>query len=434
MSTILLNPAATLDAYVAAGGGAGLQRARRLGPSVVIAEVRDAGLRGRGGAGFPTGMKWAGTARAEGTPAVVCNSAEGEPGTFKDRWLIRTNPYQLLEGIAIAALAVGASRAFIGVKERFLTELARLDGALAEMTAAGMLGDLDITIVPGPDDYLFGVETALLEVIEGKDALPRIHPPYIQGLFEDTIAEPHPVVVNNVETLSNVPHILANGPGWFRSFGTEGTPGTMVFTIGGDVERESVVELPMGTPFSHLLGAAGGVKGGRAVRMVVNGVSNRPLRGDELDTPLDFDAMRAIGTGLGSGGFTVYDETACVAGVVRALTAFLANGSCGQCPPCKLGATEITAHFDRLAQGAGGVKDLEDISGWTVKVTDSNRCGLGAGTAALTQGILAAFGDHLAAHLAGAACAKDREYRAPVIYDWDPAAGRFTYGRPKVML
>ena len=430
MSTILLNRAASLDDYLAAGGGAGLSRARGLGPAAVVAEIRNSGLRGRGGAGFPTGIKWAGAASADGPAYVVCNAAEGEPGTFKDRWLIRTNPYQLIEGMAVAALAIGAAEAFIGIKARFEPETAALHRAVAEMAVGGMLDGLEVTIVPGPDDYLFGVETALLEVIEGRDPLPRIHPPYVQGLFEETIDDPVAVVVNNVETLSNVPHIVARGAGWFRSFGTEDSPGTMVFTIGGDVEQEVVAELPLGTPFSRLLSLAGGVTEGRSVTMVANGVSNRPLRGDELETRLDYASMQDIGSGLGSGGFTVYDETACVAGVTRALSAFLANGSCGQCPPCKRGTTEITRRLGQLAGGVDGVSELEDIAAWTVRVTDSNRCGLGAGEAALIQGVLAHFGEHLARHVAGVECPGERTYTAPVIYDWDSEAGRFTYGVP----
>ncbi|MCB2223772.1 MAG: hypothetical protein KQH83_06310 [Actinobacteria bacterium] len=429
MSTILLRgaPVASLDEYTALGGGAGLAKARELGPDGVIAVLRDSGLRGRGGAGFPTAIKWSGI-RSAGRPAfVACNAAEGEPGTFKDRWLMRNNPYQLVEGLVIAAETVQAPQVFVGIKELFLQEMAALERAIDEMRSAGMIGDLMITLVPGPDDYLFGEEKGLLEVIEGRDPLPRMHPPYIQGLFETTIDEPSPVLVNNVETLSNVPHALANGAEWFRGFGTDDTPGTGVFTIGGDVEREIVVEMPMGTPFSTLLDAAGGVKEGRGLLMVVNGVSNRPLTAAEAVTPLDHGSMRALGTGLGSGGFTVYDETACVAGVAEAMTAFLMNGSCGQCLPCKMGATEIRARFDELREGIDGPGAVEDLGSWVLHVTDQNRCGLGSGTSAFTAGILSHFAEYLAVHVAGGSCGTHREYAAPVIKDWDPAAGRFTY-------
>jgi NADH:ubiquinone oxidoreductase subunit F (NADH-binding) len=360
---------------------------------------------------------------------VVCNAAEGEPGTFKDRWLMRSNPYQLLEGIAIACAATGAAAAFIGTKERFVDEVAALERAAGEMEAAGLLGDVTISIVPGPDDYLFGEEKALLEVIEGRDPLPRLYPPYVEGLFGDQRGESYSVVVNNVETLSNVPHVAAYGPGAYRSLGTEASPGTMVFTIGGDVERETVVEMELGTPFSRLLAEAGGARGGGDIVMVANGVSNRPLTPAELDLPMDFDSMKAAGTGLGSGGFTVYDSSACVAQVAAALSAFLYDGSCGQCPPCKLGTEEISRGFGALASGGPGMSELEDVAAWAIRVTDSNRCGLGAAQRALADGVLTAFPEHLAAHVAGSSCPTDRVVEAPVIVDWDREAGRFTYKR-----
>ena len=422
-------PVTSLAEYRALGGGAGIETARRIGPDATVEAVRDAGLRGRGGAGFPTGVKWSGTLRAEGGPKyVVCNAAEGEPGTFKDRYLIRVNPYQLLEGVLIAASAVEASHAFIGIKAKSAVEIAALERAAAEMADAGMVGDTTITIVPGPDDYLFGEEKALLEVIEGKDPLPRLYPPYVQGLFEEPGGEIHPVVVNNVETLSNVPHILARGADWYRSRGTADSPGTMVFTIGGDVRREGVAELPLGTPLAALVAdVGGGLHEGRRALMVANGVSNRPLAGSELDVPMDYESMRAAGSGLGSGGFTVYDDTACVAQVAAALSAFLYAGSCGQCPPCKLGAETITRRFEMLAAGEGGLRQLEEIGAWVMRVTDSNRCGLGAGSQALAEGIMRTFGDHMAAHAAGEACPPGRIVSAPLIEDWDAEAGRFRY-------
>jgi NADH:ubiquinone oxidoreductase subunit F (NADH-binding) len=422
-------PVSSLDEYAAGGGGAGLRRAREIGPAATIEEIRKSGLRGRGGAGFPTGVKWSGARRAEGeTRYVVCNAAEGEPGTFKDRWLIRSNPYQLLEGIAIAAHAVGAGEAFIGIKAKSTTEIAALQLAAIEMADAGQLADCSITIVPGPDDYLFGEEKALLEAIEGRDPLPRLYPPYVQGLFEETTGSPKPTVVNNVETLSNVPRILREGADRFRSVGTARSPGTMVFTVGGDVRKETVVELEMGTPLSLLINDIGkGLRRGRRLNVVANGVSNRPLSAAELDTPMDFESLQGIGSGLGSGGFTVYDDTACVAQVAATLSSFLNNGSCGQCPPCKLGTGEITSRFGALASGDAGMRELEEIAAWSIRVTDSNRCGLGAGQQALARGFLETFPDHFAGHVAGAPCTPPRRVAAPVIEDWDPEAGRFRY-------
>jgi NADH:ubiquinone oxidoreductase subunit F (NADH-binding) len=406
-----------------------LSRAAAIGPAATIEEVRQSGLRGRGGAGFPTGVKWAGVRETNDPDKyLVCNAAEGEPGTFKDRWLIRSNPYQLLEGIAIAAGAIGAGGAFIGIKAKFATEVAALERAAAEMADAGMLSAATITIVPGPDDYLFGEEKALLEVIEGRDPLPRLYPPYVQGLFEETTGQPRPTVVNNAETLCNVPHIIAHGAKWYRSFGTEKSPGTMVFTVGGDVQREAVVELQLGTPLATLVNQVGnGIKPGRQLSLVANGVSNRPLAPSELDAPLAFESLRAIGSGLGSGGFTVYDDSACIADIAAALSAFLNRGSCGQCPPCKLGSAAITERFEQLAAGTAGMRELEEIVAWTMQVTDSNRCGLGAGQQVLARGILETFPEHFTSHVAGEPCTERRRIVAPVIEDWEPAAGKFRY-------
>ncbi len=328
-------PIESLDAYLAAGGGDGLTRALDIGPEAVIAEVRASGLRGRGGGGFPTGVKWHGL-RGEESPTkyVVANGAEGEPGTFKDRWLMRHNPYQVLEGLQIAALSVGAAGAFIALKRKFSLEVAAVKRALGEMSAAGLMGDLPVGVAEGPDDYLFGEEKAMLEVIEGNDALPRLYPPYVRGLYA-TQDESNPTVVNNVETLSNVPHILAKGADWFRSHGSAESPGTMVFTVSGDVRREAVVELEMGTPLSFLVfGIGEGLAAGRRVKAAISGVSNRPLPAAVLDAPMSFEGMKEVGSGLGSGGFIVYDDTACMVRVGQVLSQFLNRESCGQCPPC----------------------------------------------------------------------------------------------------
>jgi NADH:ubiquinone oxidoreductase subunit F (NADH-binding) len=414
-----------LDAYLAVGGGEGLERAGAIGPGEVISVIRDSGLRGRGGAGFPTGIKWQGLRHdASAKKYVVCNAAEGEPGTFKDRALMRANPYQLIEGMSIAAGAVGASEAFIAVKASFTAELERLKTALAEMSAAGLAGEAAVGVVEGPNDYLFGEEKALLEVIEGNDPLPRLVPPYVEGLFAAG-DDANPAAVNNVETLSNIPHIVARGAPWFRSMGTEESPGTMVFTVSGDVQREAVVELEMGTPLSFLVyGVGEGTAPGREAKAVVSGVSNVPLPGPLLETPLSFEGMRAAGSGLGSGGFVVYDDTACMARVGEVLSSFLNRESCGQCPPCKLGTGAITERFGRLHASERRTADLEEIVAWMTRVTDANRCGLGGGQQALARGLLEHFWEELSAHLEGH-CPSDRSIPLPKLEDYDAAAGRF---------
>src|SRR3954471_2222254 len=292
MASFLLSdpPVTSLDEYLAGDGGLGLARAQDLGPAQTIKELGLAGLRGRGGGGFPTGRKWSTIAEAEGTDRyVVCNGAEGEPGTFKDRMLLRTNPYQLVEGVIIAGYAVGATEAFIAVKETFTRERENVVRAVEEMQQAGICQQCTITVVTGPDEYLFGEEKALLEVIEGNAPLPRVLPPYEHGLFatapqvgwESHEAEPghrgghqsHPTLVNNVETLSNVPHILHRGAEWFRSLGTAESPGNLVVTVVGDTVRAGVAEVELGTPIGEVLESVGGGVGeGRTIKAVLSGV------------------------------------------------------------------------------------------------------------------------------------------------------------------
>lgn len=423
----LLTRMEDLDAYRADGGGVALERASRLGPEAVATQIRASGLRGRGGAGFPTGLKWQGLQREEEEPRyLVCNAAEGEPGTYKDRALMRANPYQLIEGVAVAALAVGAEEAYIATKARFTPQIERLRAAMEQMAEADMVGDIPITLVEGPDDYLFGEEKALLEVIAGRDPLPTLYPPYINGLFAGG-DDPNPTVVNNVETLSNVPHIMQHGAEWFRSMGTADSPGTMVFTISGDVQHEGVVELPLGTPLAVLVyGFGEGLAAGRRIKAMVSGVSNVPLTAADIDTPMDFEAMAAAGSGLGSGGYIVYDDTACIAQVAGMLSAFLWRESCGQCPPCKLGTGELTGRFESIAAGEGDVGDLEDALAWTERVTDANRCGLGAGQRALAKGFLERHWDELVGHLEEG-CPGHRERLLPSFAGYDEIAGRFEY-------
>lgn len=396
-----LDPVPDLAAYLAVGGGSGLQRALELGGPSVVEIVRRSGLRGRGGAGFPTGIKWKGAAADHQPRAVVCNAAEGEPGTSKDRTILTRDPYRVIEGMAIAAVAIGATTAYLGIKARFTEPIARLDVAAREMAAAGMLEGIDFRVVEGPDDYLLGVETALLEVIQGNDPLPRTVPPYIQGVVGPDGTE-YATVVNNVETLAHVPSIIARGPDWFRSKGTERSPGTMVFTVSGDVKTPTVVELAMGTPLSVLIyGPGGGMRAENGPKLIVSGASNRPITAAEIDTPMSFEGMEAIGSGLGSGGFIVYDDTTCAVEVGLLLSSFLQRGSCGQCPPCKLGTTAYMNGFGLMMEGRATFDDVDDLTAWLVRVTDANRCGLGAGQREVARGILDTFAGDVVACLEG---------------------------------
>jgi NADH:ubiquinone oxidoreductase subunit F (NADH-binding) len=414
-------PLANLDEYLATEvGGLGLLRATELGPAATIDAVGRSGLRGRGGGGFPTGRKWQGIAEQQdaGLRYVVVNGAEGEPGTFKDRALLRANPYQVVEGAMIAAFAVGAVEVFIALKRRFTREIERVTLAVQEMQTAGICRDCSVSVVEGPDDYLYGEEKAMLEVIEGKAALPRVQPPYEVGLFVQTNGLSNPTLVNNVETLSNVPYILARGSEWFRRLGTEASPGTVVCTVVGDVRRAGVGEVPLGTSLAAVIDAVGGgPQPGRTVKAVMSGVSNAVVTGDLLETPLDYEAFRAIGSGIGSCGFIVFDETACMVEVARLFSAFLAAESCGQCPPCKLGSQEMTDRLRHIESGRGGDDDVTEIGRWLLRVTDGNRCYLAVEEQQVVSSILRAFPDEFAAHIEGGRCPRPRAVPLPKILD-----------------
>jgi NADH-quinone oxidoreductase subunit F len=426
-------PITSLDAYLATDwGGLGVQRAQELGPSATIEVISNSGLRGRGGGGFPTGRKWASIGSQRRTRRyVVCNGAEGEPGTFKDRALMRANPYQLVEGVIIAAFAVGAEEAFICLKQSFERERAAVTRAVQEFQAAGICADCRMTIVGGPDEYLFGEEKAMLEVIEGKPPLPRWFPPFEHGLFagdpqlgweatprSGSRGGPNPTLVNNAETLSNVPHIVARGADWFRSMGTAESPGTVVITVVGDVVAPDVGEVELGTPLRAVIDAVGsGVASGRQVKAVLSGVANPVVTAADLDVPLSYEGFTAIGSGLGAAGFIVYDDIACMVDVAYQLSRFLYIESCGQCPPCKIGSGEITQHLERLATGAGGDDDVRGIAHWLERVTDGNRCYLAVEERALVSSLLRAFPEEFAEHVETGQCALQRALPIPKLID-----------------
>lgn len=419
----------SFDEYVSAGGGRGLEAALAAGPEAVIEELARSGLRGRGGGGFPTADKWRSIrSTGTGTRFAVCNAAEGEPATFKDRFLIRTDPYRVLEGLVIAAFTVGAERAYVGVKRAFEEEIRALYRALEEMRRADALAGIPVEMVLGPDLYLFGEETGLEEVIEGGPPLPRTARPFMQGLFAAPPNE-NPTLVNNVETLANAAHVLADGPEWLRSDGTDGSPGTMLFTVCGDVRREGVFELPLGTPLRHLVEElAGGPAEGRSIKAIFPGASNTVISPGELDTPMDFDSMRRIGSGLGAGGFAVFDDSACVVKAAHLYSRFLYVESCGQCPACKFGTGKVTELLERIEAGGGSEEDVETLLLRARTSTDGQKCALPTGESLLVQSVAQVFSEELRAHL-GVSCPLTRELTFHKIVDWDPATGRFLYDR-----
>jgi len=437
-------PVASLDQWRSMGGGRALDIARRLGPEATIEELGTAGLRGRGGAGFPTARKWAGVRSSPGTSRyVVCNAAEGEPASFKDRALLRANPYQVIEGLTVAAETVGAREAYVGIKAGFGPELGRLVRAVEEMEAAGLAGDVPINVVTGPDEYLFGEEKALLEVIEGKPPLPRLLPPYEHGLFaagsqmgwESVPREPglppgadvaNPTLVNNVETLADVAHILVRGAEWFRGMGTAGSPGHAVATVVGDVARPGVAEVNLGMRLSDLLDdVGGGPRPGRRFKAAFSGVSNPVVTAENLGTPLTYEDMAAIGSGLGAVGFAVYDDTACMVEVAFQYSRFLWIESCGQCPACKLGTQEITHRLNEIEACRGSEEDVAVIGARLANVTDGSRCFLPVEEQHVVGSILRAFPEEFAAHLEGSCPNPRRDLIAPKLVDL--VDGRATY-------
>ena len=441
---VVLNgdPVRSVGEYRARGGGEGLRVARSLGPWRTAEEVTLSGLRGRGGGGFRTGRKWLSVldaSRDDERRFVVANGAEGEPGTFKDRAILRHNPYQVIEGLAIAAMTVRASQAFLAVKSSFTVEVEILRRVLVEMRATGLAGDVPINLVLGPDSYLFGEEKALLEVIEGEDPLPRRDPPYLHGLFAsgpqmgwsahrggDAGGEAaNPTIINNVETLAAVPHILTNGAEWYRALGTWDSPGTMVFTVVGDVARPGYAELELGTTIRDVIDqVAGGPRHDRQIKAVFSGVANGVITADQLDVPATYEDLAAIGSGLGSAGLIVYDDTADMVAVARMFARFLNIESCGQCGACKLHSGAISDTLSLVEQSMAEDRDLEELGAALRMVTDQNRCYLPVELQTVIASIMREFPEDFVTHLEGAV-PLPRLYRLPKIVDM--ADGAVTY-------
>jgi NADH-quinone oxidoreductase subunit F len=428
-------PVESLDRYVSDGGGRGLDAARRLGEAATLDEVEASGLRGRGGAGFPTGRKWRTVAanRSSTIPTtVVVNGAEGEPGSFKDRAILRANPFRVLEGALIAAGAVGADRIVIAVKRSFGAEVERLTSAIDEVRAAGWSEGVDLLVVEGPAEYLYGEETALLEVIDGRAPFPRVAPPYRHGVdevgpvsassAEVTMAAPHdatvapPTLVNNVETMANVALVLAEGADWFRAVGTAESPGTIVCTVSGRTRRHGVAEFAMGTPLREVIDVVGrGAAPGHEIVAVMTGVSHPLVPASELDTPVSYEGLDAVGSGLGTAGFIVFDDTTDLAAVARGVSRFLAVESCGQCTPCKQDGLALAELFDRVRRSEADEHDLDAVDDRVRTVADEARCFLASQHQRVASSILRLFRPDLEAHVRGERAAVDEELIAPIV-------------------
>jgi NADH-quinone oxidoreductase subunit F len=404
-------PFARLDDYVDIGGFDGLRAAHRVEPGVVVETISDAGLRGRGGAGFPTGTKWQTVIdqRVGGNEpiTVVVNGAEGEPGSFKDRAIIAANPYRVLEGALIAAHAVGADRVVITVKESFTSTIDALARAIAEIEAAGVAGAVRIGIAPGPEQYLFGEESAMLEVLDGRPPFPRVTPPYRHGVESspavsagtDWVME-NPVLVNNVETMANVAGIIANGAAWFREFGTIESPGTIVCTVTGRTSTHGVGEFALGTPLAEVIEAlGGGPMEERRIIGAISGVANAVVPASKFTTPLTHEDMRAAGTGLGAAGFIILDDGTDLVATAASAARFLAVESCGQCEPCKSDGLAVAVALGSIRDTVSGTDSVERDVRSTVDdhlrtITDGARCSLAQQHQTVVTSLLDFAADH----------------------------------------
>ena len=405
-----------LDVYVAHDGYAAARTAlTSLTPADVTAQVKDANLRGRGGAGFGTGMKWGFLPKDSDKPVYLCcNADESEPGTFKDRAIIEHNTHVLLEGILISSYAIGAHTAYIYIRGEFAYGAQCLERAIAAAYANGLLGrnilgsgfDLDVYVHRGAGAYICGEETGLIESLEGKRAYPRIKPPFpaVYGLFGC------PTIVNNVETLSCVPSIIRNGPDWFKSIGPESGPGPKIYGVSGHVERPGLFELPMGMPLREVIyDYAGGIRGGKHLKAVMPAGSSFPvLTPDEIDVRMDFDSMREIGAFLGTAGIIVMDEDTCMVRALEIIDRFYHHESCGQCSPCREGTGWLHKLLVRLEEGTARVEDIDLIDRICTNMTGNTVCVLADAAAMPTQSFLSKFRDEFVAHVTHAGCPLDR--------------------------
>jgi len=391
----------TLQVYESLGGYQAWRRilAERPAPESVVEEIKASGLRGRGGAGFPTGLKWSFMPRdAEMQKYVVCNSDESEPGTCSDRDILRFNPHAVVEGMAIAGYAMGATVGYNYIRGEFIAEpVPRFEAAVAEAYEAGLLGrnllgsgvDYDLYTFVGAGAYICGEETALLESLEGKQGKPRFKPPFPanKGLYGK------PTTINNTQTFASVPSIMRNGAGWFAELGIEGAGGTAIFSVSGHVSNPANFEVGLGIPFSELLALAGGVWKGRKLKAVIPGGSSSPVLPAELITGanMDFDSIKQAGSMLGSGAVMVMDESTCMVRVLERISRFYHMESCGQCTPCREGTGWMHRVIQRILAGQGRSEDLDLLDNVSRRIEGHTICAFGDAAAWPVQSFIRHF-------------------------------------------
>lgn len=411
--TLTMDEPWSLETYESLGGYQVLRKilTEKTPADEIINEVKASGLRGRGGAGFPTGLKWSFVQRdMPGQKYVVCNSDESEPGTFKDRDIMRYNPHQLLEGIAIACYALGATVAYNFLRGEFHEPFLRVEEALEKACEKGYIGknamgsgiDIEIFNTRSAGAYICGEETALMNAIEGKRGMPRFKPPFPAnyGVYG------RPSNVNNTETYASVPLILEKGGQWFADLGTPKNGGTKIFSVSGHVNKPGNYEIPLGTPFPELLTLAGGVLNGAKLKAVIPGGSSMPVLPADvmMKTKLDFDNLAAAGSALGSGGVIVMDENTCMVKVLQRISKFYKNESCGQCTPCREGAGWIYRLVERIEKGEGSMKDLDRLGRAAKGIEGRTICAFGEATAWPVGGMLRHFHEEFEHHIKHGKC------------------------------
>jgi NADH-quinone oxidoreductase subunit F len=401
-----------IDIYIQNGGYRALPKAlKEYSPGDLIEMVKKSGLRGRGGAGFPTGLKWGFVPKDSPKPKfLLCNADEGEPGTFKDRWLIEKDPHQLIEGIIISSYAIGAHRSFVYIRGEFAFGAERLENATKEAYQKGYLGenilgsgfDLDLEVYRGGGAYICGEETSLMESIEGERGNPRLKPPFPAsvGLYQS------PTVINNVETLSNIPHIVLNGAEWYAGIGMPKSTGTKIFSLSGHVKNPGNYELPMGTPLRELIyDYGGGIKDDRKLKGVIpGGVSTPVLTLQSLDVKMDFESLFEAGSLLGSGAVIVMDETTCMVKVAYRLSKFYEHESCGKCVPCREGTRWIRMIMGRIENGKGRQEDIDLLLDICANIAGKTVCPMGDAAVVPIMSTIEKFREEYEYHIRNKKC------------------------------
>ena len=403
----------TLETYESRGGYQGLKKALAMAPDDIITAVKDSGLRGRGGAGFPTGMKWGFIPQDNPKPKyLVVNADESEPGTCKDTPLMMASPHLLVEGVIISSFAIRANTAFIYVRGEILHVIRRVQAAVAEAYAAGHLGknihgsgfDLDLIVHAGAGAYICGEETALLEGLEGRRGQPRLRPPFpaVAGLYAS------PTVINNVESIASVPSIIDRGADWFSSMGTEKSKGYGIFSLSGHITHPGQYEAPLGITLRELIDLAGGIREGHQLKFWTPGGSSTPLLTDaHLDVPLDFEGVGEAGSMLGTRALQIFDETTCVLRAVLRWTEFYKHESCGKCTPCREGTWWLVQTLARLEQGQGSEEDLDLLLDQCDNIMGRSFCALADGATSPISSSIQYFREEYLAHLTHGGCPLD---------------------------